>query len=142
MPYPLTKFHFSVDWGGTNISFQEISGLDAEKDVIEYRDGTDTSFTKLNMPGLNKSSEVTMKRGMFATDNEFYEWMNSTQMNSPERRNITISLLNEQHEPVVVWNLKDAWPYKIQCTDLKAEASEVAIESVIIKHSGWTEEFL
>lgn len=142
MPYPLTKFHFSVDWGGTNISFQEVSGLDMEHDVVEYRAGTDTSFTKLNMPGLKKMSDVNLKRGMFASDNDFFQWMNETQMTNPVRRNITISLLNEEHSPVVVWNLKDAWPFKIQCTDLKAEASEVALETLVLKHAGLTVEYL
>lgn len=136
MPFPLTKFHFSVDWGGTNISFQEVSGLDVEHDEVSYRDGANPQFSKASRPGLMKFSDVTLKRGMFQSDNELHDWLNETKMNKPELRNITITLLNENHEPAVVWRLRDAWPFKIQSTDLKAEASEVAIETLVIKHNG------
>ena len=52
------------------------------------------------------------------------------------RRDITISLLNEEHDPVVTWKVKNAWPTKIQSTDLKADGNEVAIESMEIVHEG------
>ncbi len=142
MPYPLTKFHFLVNWGGTNISFQEVSGLDMERDVVEYRSGADTSFAKQQIPGLKKMTDVVFKRGMFESDNEFYEWMNATRMNTPDRRNITITLLNDESEPIVVWTIINAWPSKIQSTDLKAESTEIAIESVTVKHEGLTTEFI
>lgn len=136
MPFPLTKFHFSVDWGGTSINFQEVSGLDVEHDEVAYRDGASPQYSKITRPGLSKFSDVTFKRGMFQSDNDFHKWLNETKMDKPELRNITITLLNEEHEPAVVWRLKDAWPFKIQSTDLKAEASEVAIETLVVKHNG------
>ncbi|WP_332454649.1 phage tail protein, partial [Chryseobacterium aquaticum] len=37
--YPLVKFAFEVDWGGTKVGFQEVSGLNAEAALIEYRHG-------------------------------------------------------------------------------------------------------
>jgi phage tail-like protein len=45
--YPLVKFSFQVDWGGTQIGFQEVSGLDIETEVIEYRQGASPDFTKI-----------------------------------------------------------------------------------------------
>ena len=56
--------------------------------------------------------------------------------NNPERRDITISLLNDEHAPVVVWKVKNAWATKIQSTDLKADGNEVAIESMELVHEG------
>ena len=53
-------------------------------------------------------------------------------LNTIERRDITISLLNEEHAPVITWKVKNAWPSKVQSTDLKAEGNEVAIESMEI----------
>jgi phage tail-like protein len=38
----------------------------------------------------------------------------------------------------VVWKVKNAWPSKVQSTDLKADGSEVAIESLEIIHEGLT----
>jgi phage tail-like protein len=136
--YPLSKFHFQVEWGGTKIGFTEVSGLDVEIDPIEYRDGASPEFSKRKMPGMVKYSNITLKRGTFKSDNEFYNWWNTVQMNQIERRDIIISLLNEEHEPVVVWKIKSAWPIKVNSTDLKADGNEVAIESMELAHEGLT----
>ncbi|EDP95976.1 phage tail protein [Kordia algicida OT-1] len=134
--YPLPKFHFQVDWGGTKIGFQEVTGLDVEFEKLEYREGSSPEYSKINMPGMIKYTDVVLKRGVFKGDNEFYDWMKSNKLNKAERRDITISLLDEEHAPVVVWKLLNAWPMKIQSTDLKGEASEVAVESITVVHEG------
>ena len=134
--YPLSKFHFSVEWGGTTIGFTEVSGLDVETEVIEYRQGSSPDYSKIKMPGMQKFSNVTLKRGTFKSDNEYFEWWNSIQLNQVVRRDITISLLDETHAPVVVWKVRNAWPTKITSTDLKADGNEVAIESIELAHEG------
>ena len=134
--YPLPKFHFQVQWGGTRSGFTEVTGLDRSLEVIEYRDGASPEFNKIKQPGLEKFSNITLKRGTFAGDNEFFEWMNSVQMNKIERRDITISLLNEKHEPVMVWRAKNSFPVKVQSSDLKGDGNEVAIETLEIAHEG------
>jgi phage tail-like protein len=136
--YPLVKFHFQVEWGGTTIGFTEVSGLDVETEVVEYRQGASLEYSKIKMPGMQKFSNITLKRGTFASDNEFFSWWNTVQLNKIERRDITISLLNEEHEPVITWKVKNAWPAKVQSTDLKADGNEVAIESMEIVHEGLT----
>lgn len=134
--YPLSKFHFSVEWGGTTIGFTEVSGLDVETEVIEYRQGSSPDYSKIKMPGMQKFPNVTLKRGTFKSDNEYFEWWNSIQLNQVARRDITISLLDETHSPVVVWKIRNAWPTKITSTDLKADGNEVAIESMELAHEG------
>jgi phage tail-like protein len=134
--YPLPKFHFQVEWGGSKVSFTEVTGLNVETDVIEYRDGASPEFHKIKMPGLQKFPNVTLKRGTFRSDNEFFKWWNTVALNTIERRDLTISLLNERHEPVVVWKIKQAWPSKVMSGDLKADANEVLIESIELVHEG------
>ncbi len=136
MAYPLPVFHFTVDWGGTKLGFTEVSGLDASKEVIEYRDGVDPEFTKLKMPGLNNFGNLTFKRGIAAADNEFFDWYNATKMNVPERRDITVSLLNEDHAPVMTWKVKSCWVTKITSPSLNSTGNEVAIETMEIAHEG------
>ena len=138
--YPLPKFHFQVEWGGTKIGFTEVSGMEVESEVIEYRDGASPEYSKVKMPGMQKYSDITLKRGSFKSDNEFYQWWDSVKLNTIERRDITISLLNEDHEPVMVWKVKNAWPSKITATDLKADANEAAIETMVVIHEGLTME--
>ncbi len=139
--YPIPKFHFSVDWGGTRIGFTEVSGLDVQLDVIEYREGNSPEYHKIKMPGMHKFSNITLKRGSFKGDNQYYEWLNTVKLNKIERRDVTITLLNENHEPVVTWQVKKAWPIKVQSTDLKADGNEVAIETLELAHEGLTMRF-
>lgn len=136
--YPISKFHFQVDWGGSRIGFTEVTGLEVSTDVIEYREGSSPEYHKIKMPGMQKFSNITLKRGTFQGDNDFYNWWNTIALNTIERRNVTISLLNESHEPVVVWKVKNAWPVKVQSTDLKADGNEVAIETIELAHEGLT----
>ncbi|MGY3051895.1 phage tail-like protein [Pedobacter sp. UYEF25] len=136
--YPLPKFHFQVDWGGTKIGFTEVSGLNIENKLIEYRDGASPEYSKIKMPGMREFSNITLKRGVFADDNEFYQWLNTISLNTVERRDVVIKLLNEEHTPVVTWKIKNAFPLKIQSTDLKADGSEVAIEQIDLAHEGLT----
>jgi len=136
--YPLSKFHFQVDWGGTRLGFTEASGFTVETETIEYREGASPEYHKIQMPGMQKYTDITLKRGMMLGDNEFYDWWNTVQLNTIERRDITIKLLNENHEPVVTWQVKNAWPTKVESTDLKADGNEVAIETLVLKHEGLT----
>ncbi len=134
--YPLPVSHFIVEWGGSNIGFTEISGLSQEIEVIDYREGSSLVTSATKMPGLVKYSNVTSKRGIVKGDNDFYNWIKTVSLNQVERRDVVIKLLDEAHEPVRVWKLKNAWPCKISSSDLKADASEVAIETMELAHDG------
>jgi phage tail-like protein len=138
--YPLVKFHFQVQWGGTKIGFSEATGLEVETQAIEYREGSMLEYNTIKMPGMQKYGNITLKRGIFRGDNEFFQWWNTVKLNTIERRDITISLLNEEHSPVMTWKIKNAWPSKVQSTDLKSDGNEVAIESLEIVHEGITME--
>jgi len=136
--YPLSKFHFIVEWGGNRIGFTEATGFDVQIDPIEYREGASPEYHKIKMPGMQKFSNITLKRGSFKGDNQFYDWWNTVKLNTIERRDLIIKLLNENHEPVITWKVKNAWPIKVQSTDLKADGNEVAIETLELAHEGLT----
>ncbi|UUC46517.1 phage tail protein [Flavobacterium cerinum] len=136
--YPLAKFSFEVDWGGTKLGFTEVTGLGIETETAEYRHGASPDFSKIKLPGLRKFSNITLKRGSFKGDNEYFDWINTVNLNTVERRTITISLLDETGSPAITWKVKNAFPVKVQSTDLKADASEVAIETLEIAHEGLT----
>ena len=136
--WPLPKFRFEVKWDATVMHFQEVSGLDAEAQAIEYRHGDSPQFSTIKMPGLKKFSDVTMKKGVFKSDNKFWDWFNEIKMNTIKRKPVTISLLDEAGKPTMVWTLANAWPAKVTSTDLKAEGNEVAVETLVISHEGLT----
>jgi phage tail-like protein len=136
--YPVPVFHFRVEWGGARIGFTEVSGLTTELQPIEYREGASYQYNVTKMPGMPKFADISLKRGIFTGDNEFYTWITTVQLNKIERRDITISLLNENHEPVMVWKVSNAWPSKVEGPSLKSTGNEVAIESITLVHEGIT----
>jgi phage tail-like protein len=141
--YPLPKFHFQVEWGsGFKVGFTECAGLDFETQVIEYREGNSKIYNKTKQPGLTKYSDITLKRGTFLGNFEYFNQWQKTFMfqeeNEQYRTTVTIKLLDETHAPIIVWTLSNAWPSKIQSTDLKADGNEVAIETMTLVHEGLT----
>jgi phage tail-like protein len=136
--WPIPKFRFEVTWDSAVMHFQEVSGLDVEAQPIEYRHGDSPQFSVVKMPGIKKFSDVTLKKGVFTSDNKFWDWFNEIKMNTIQRKTVTISLLDEAGAPTMVWTLANAWPTKISGTDLKAQGNEVAVETIVISHEGLT----
>lgn len=136
--WPIPKFRFQVKWDSNVMSFQEVSGLDVEAQLIEYRSGDSPTFSTVKMPGLKKYGDVTMKKGVFKSDNKFWDWFNQIKMNTIKRVPVTISLLDETGGETMVWKLNNAWPLKVNGTDLKSTGNEVAVETIVIAHEGLT----
>ena len=136
--WPLPKFYFSVKIADQEVSFQEVSGLDIEAQVIEYRHGNSPEFSTIKMPGIKKSSNVTLKKGVFKSDNSLWDWFNAIKMNTIERKTVVINLLDEGGNPTMTWTLNNAWPTKVTGTDLKSDGNEVAVETLEVAHEGIT----
>ena len=133
--WPIAKCYFQVKWDSKVMSFQEVSGLDVEAQMIEYRAGDNPTFSSINMPGLKKQGNVTMKKGLYKSDSRFWDWFNQ-QMDTTKRQPITISLLDDAGGTIMKWTLINAWPSKITGTNLGSDGNEVAIESIEIAHEG------
>lgn len=141
--YPLPKFSFKVSFGDAEFNCTEVSGLDFEREIIEYRAGNDKEYHKSKQPGLAKYSNITIKRGTFADKTkEFYDqWFKTVyfeEKGGQFRGDLTISLLNENQEPTVTWKAQNAFISKIQSTDLKADGNEIAIETAEFVHEKLT----
>jgi phage tail-like protein len=135
--WPLPEFYFSVQFGdGIEAKFQEASGLDTEARPIEFRHGDSPHFSPIKVPGLQKTDNVTLRRGVVAVGSDFWNWINEIKMNTIKRRTMVINLLDETGTPKMVWTLTNAWPIKFTAPDLKAEGNEVAIESLELAHEG------
>jgi phage tail-like protein len=129
--WPLPKFYFSVQLGDHSAAaFQEVSGLESETQVIEYRHGNSPTFAPIKMPGLARGGHVTLTKGMFVKDAKFFTLYDEIKMNQIKRRTVVISLLDEGGHPRMTWTLNNAWPTKITATDLKSQSDEVAVESL------------
>ena len=139
--WPMPKFYFSVDIGDfTDLPFQEVSGLDVETEVIEYRHGNSPSHSTIKMPGMMKYADITLKKGVFADDNDFYDWISTISLNTYERLTVVIRLLDENATPRTTWTLTNAFPKQITPTDMNSQSSEAAIETMVLAHEGMVAE--
>jgi phage tail-like protein len=129
-PWPLPKFYFSVTGMPGNPVFQEVTGLETETQVIEYRAGDSGIFAPIKMPGLARVGNVTMKKGIFVSDPLLWTWFDSISMNTITRSNIVVNLLDQTGAAQYRWQLNNAFPTKLTGTDLKSDGNEVAVESI------------
>ena len=135
--WPVPKFHFKVTIGDKGeVVFQEVSGLDTEYDAMEYRAGNSVDFSTVRMPGIRKASDITLKKGMFKNDSALFDYFMGVQMNTIQRETVTIQLLDEEHNPMFTWTLKNAYPLKLTGTDMNEQSSEVAVEEIVLAHEG------
>jgi phage tail-like protein len=128
---PYAAFNFIVEIDGNSAAgFSEVSGLESDSDVIEYRNGNE-AITKRKIPGLNKFTNITLKRG-FTKDLDLWKWRKSVMDGNPDRRTGAIVLLNEAREPALRYTFRAGWPSKWQGPPFHAGNSEVAIETLEI----------
>lgn len=126
---PLAQFNFILQIDGIqSAGFTEISGLNTESDVIEYREGNELPFMR-KLPGLIKFGNITLKRG-YTLNRELWEWRKTTLDGVTLRKNCSITLLDEARQPAVRWNIYDAFIVKLEFPTLNASANEAAVETV------------
>src|SRR6185503_2183207 len=134
---PLAGFNFLLESGGLGrAGFSEITGLNSESDVIEYRTGAD-DMTNRKIPGMKKFGNITLKSGLAASpDQDLLLWRQSVENGDVKRVDVSIIIQDEQKKEQVRYNLRNAWPSKWVGPDLKGGASEMAIEQLEIAHEG------
>ena len=135
-PYRAFNFQLVIE-GIDHGAFSEVSGLTAEGDAVDYREGTDRQPNVRKLMGLRKYTNLTLKRG-YTKDQSLWNWYGNIRNGVPDRRNVTIVLMNEQRQPVMSWHAENAWVNKIEGPSFKASGNEVAIESVELVHEGLT----
>src|SRR6058998_4222946 len=110
---PYVQFNFLVDLDngaeGVQAGFQEVSGIGMEVTVAEYRNGNEKENSVRKITGLNKATDVTLKRGVIGSLN-LYQWLNDIRNgNQNALRNVVIHLQNEDHTAIVItWKLMRA----------------------------------
>lgn len=130
-------FYFKVNISNVGeISCREVSGLETEYEEITYRAGDTPVFTKLKMPGLRKSGDLTIKRGISKDDKALRNWVNQVKQNIIQRETVTVSLLDESGSPVKTWEAVNAWPKKITREEIKADGNTYSFETLVIAHEG------
>jgi len=137
-PYHGFNFRVTVDRfgdaGSFTAGFQEISGLGNEITLAEYRNGNEPENHVRKIPGMNKSTDVTLKRGVGGFT-DIFQWVKETREGSQTvRRMVVIELVDEAHTgPVMTWKLINAVPMKYTAPTLNAKGgTDVAIEELVL----------
>jgi phage tail-like protein len=120
---------------GPEAGFQEISGIGMEVSVSEYRNGNHKENSVMKITGMNKSTDVTLKRGVIGSLN-LYQWLNEIRNGSESAlRTVTIQLQNEDHTDVVAtWKLLRARIIKNTYGPLNAKGTDVAMEEMVLAY--------
>ena len=134
--YPLTGFHFLVSFDSlpavpVDSRFQDVSGLDVEMEMESFTEGGQNRFT-WQLPKRTRYADIVLKRGKIS-DSAIVKWCRDAMENFiffPV--NITISLLNEKHEPVQSWYVVNAIPKKWSLSNFNAEENSIVIESITL----------
>ena len=137
---PYVQFNFLVDLGngnteGPEAGFQEVSGIGMEVTVAEYRNGNERENAVCKITGLNKTTDVTLKRGVIGSLN-LYQWLNDIRNGSQNAmRTVTIQLQNEDHSSVVqTWKLMRARIIKHTSGPMNAKGADVAMEELVLAY--------
>ncbi len=137
---PYVQFNFLVDLGtgntdGPEAGFQEVSGIGMEVTVSEYRTGNARENSVMKITGMNKSTDVTLKRGVIGSLN-LYNWLHQIRMGDQKQlRTVTVQMQNEDHSAVVLtWKLMRARIIKHTSGPLNAKGTDVAMEELVLAY--------
>jgi phage tail-like protein len=137
---PYVQFNFLVDLGdgttdGVQAGFQEVSGIGMEVTVAEYRNGNEKENAVRKITGLNKSTDVTMKRGIIGSLN-LYQWLDQIRNGDQTAfRTVLVHMQNEDHSATVLtWKLLRARIIKHTSGPLNAKGTDVAMEELVLAY--------
>jgi phage tail-like protein len=146
--YPPVSFHFKVEFGfkkefhgvppnKDEIQFQSVSGLTVEFQTESVKEGGENRFEH-ELPVRTKFPSLILKRGL-VKDSSLIKWCLNTFQNLEIRPvDLEVKLLNENHDPLQTWAVKQAWPKKWAVEDLNAQDSKVMIESLELRYQNFT----
>lgn len=134
--HPYSAFNFIVEFDGNELlgGFSDVSGLNAEITIAEYRNGNARENYVQKVPGLNKTGDVTLKRGIVNSE-VLWKWITSVRNESVQAKvaSMVVTLLSESREPVQRWLLRSCAPIKYTGPTLAAKGgTDVAMEELVV----------
>lgn len=133
--------------------FSEITGISAELETEEYREGG-RNDAPLKFSKWGKHSNLVLKRGV-TPNTDLWDWHRQVLVGgrAPLRKNgiivlsdrggllnidnsLNLGLANLNKPPIAVWFFRNGLPEKLQGPTLNAKSGEIAIESLEVVHEG------
>ena len=133
MIFPPAGFHFKVEFQDlededVEVRFQSVTGLTVDIQTESLREGGEHRFEH-QLPLRSKYSNLILKRGL-VSNSSLIQWCRSTfQSLIVQPKSVLVKLLNEQHDPLMSWNIVHAWPKKWSVSEFNAEQNSLVIET-------------
>jgi phage tail-like protein len=133
---PYLSYNFAVEIEGLVAGgFSEVSGVQTEIEVQEYREGGVNEYIHKRAGPAKYPSNLVLKKGV--TDvRTLWEWYWQVAQGTIERKNVSVLLLDSSGQEKLRWNFERAYPVKWVGPDLKGTSSDVAVEAVELAHCG------
>jgi phage tail-like protein len=138
---PRPTNHFRLTVGGKEAAgqFREVTGLDAESEIIEQKQINPQGQVEIiKVPGSAKWSNIELKRGV-DVDKSLWEWRYQVESEGPDkaRTDCTLELCDYDGSPIATYTIHQAWPSKYTGAAMNAGSNEVAVEAVTLCHEGF-----
>ncbi len=115
---------------GEEIYFQSVSGLTVQMQTETIKEGGENRFEHA-IPTRAKYGDLVLKRGIYPADSPMTKWIqDAVQQFIFKPKNIQIQLLDEQHQPMMLWDVEHAWPKNWKMDELNAEQGKIMIETL------------
>ena len=131
--YALLSYRFMAKIGDTEVFFSEISGLSMEYETTEYKEAPSSGIKTTQLVGQRNVPSLTLKRGLFKDGLDLYKWFNSVHKSDFEKKDVVITMLNEDKKPVLVWTVSNAFATKFEGPGLDAKSNDVSFQTIDIK---------
>ena len=136
-------FHFRVEFLGQGFPendsrFQSVSGLEVSIDTEAVREGGENRF-EYALPTKTSYSSLSLKRGVMH-DSGVIDWIKETITSLQIKPlDILVTLLDEEHQALMEWNIKHAWPRKWSVSEFNAMNNELVVETLELQYSYFTQ---
>jgi phage tail-like protein len=141
--YPPPGFHFKLEViglapGDNDMRFTEVGGLAAELVAEEVPEGGEQRFVQ-RYPTRAKYPDLVCKRGLVARRSALWDWARECIEDfAVTPRDIDVKLLDAEHQPLVTWHVRGAWPLKWSVSDLNASANAIVIETLSFAYQSFS----
>jgi phage tail-like protein len=134
--YPLPSYNYRVEIAGAAVGFSEVSGLSIKRETTTYKEspvsGGSAGPITMHMPAQLTHPTITLKKGIVRKNSvaALYSWINSTQINQIDKKDVYVRLCDEKGDAVISWKVLNAFPTKLDAPSFTASSNDVAIETM------------
>jgi phage tail-like protein len=116
--------------GDAPTSFEQVLLPEFTIEVVEYREGSEPVSSSRRMPGRTSFTTLVLRRGFNGSLYLYEWWAAASQGDNSAVRDLTVSLLNEDHDPVATWRFRRAFPARYLVSPLDAQDGGSLVETI------------